>query len=190
MNTQTVKRHRKDKLHASGLAFWMIRLMHDNPLLPLLKNPLETLKAAGLKPGQRVLEVGCGPGFYTIPAAKIVGADGILYAMDVNPRAIKLVENKMRKFALGNIKPVVGNAADTGLPDGGLDLVFVFGIGYIAGGMDNLLKELHRVIKTGGVLAFEKTHGSDEKLAQEVQRAGFDHPIRNGRIFLFTKRQT
>ena len=51
MNTKIVERHQFDDLHASGLAFWMIGLMHDNPLLPLLKNPYRSLKTAGLRQG-------------------------------------------------------------------------------------------------------------------------------------------
>ena len=63
--------------------------MHDNPLLPIFRNPHKLLKAAELKPGQKVLEVGCGPGFFTIPAAKLVGKEGFIYAVDVHPLAIK-----------------------------------------------------------------------------------------------------
>ena len=187
MNVQTVKRHRCDEFHTSGLAFWMIRLMHDNPLLPLLKNPFNSLRAAGLKPGQKVLEVGCGPGFYTIPAARIIGTGGEIYAVDVNPRAIKAVEAKIRKSGLANIRTITGNAAHSGLPGESVDLAFIFGIRYMAGGLDNLLPELYRVLRAGGILAFEKTGGSGQKLIEDVQKAGFNAAGRNGRIFLFSK---
>ena len=61
--------------HMSNFSFRIISLMYDNPLLPYFRNPQRLLKAAGLKPGQKVLGVGCGPGFFTIPAAKIVGGE-------------------------------------------------------------------------------------------------------------------
>jgi SAM-dependent methyltransferase len=95
MNTKIAERRHSDGLHTSGLAFWMISLMHDNPLLPHLKNPYKSLEAAGLRPGQKVMEVGCGPGFFTIPAAKMVGEKGLIYAIDVNRRAMKRVEEKI-----------------------------------------------------------------------------------------------
>jgi len=187
MNTKIVQRRHSDDLHASGVAFWMISLMHDNPLLPHLKNPYRSLETAGLKPGQKVIEVGCGPGFFTISAAKMVGDNGIIYAVDVNQRAIKRVEEKMRKYGIDNIKPILGNAADSGLQDSSIDLAFIFGLRYIAGGLSNLISEMYRVIKSGGILSFEKTTGSDDKLVEEVERAGFVKTDRKGRIFVFTK---
>ena len=187
MNTKIVERRHTDDLHASGLAFWMISVMHDNPLLPHLKNPCRSLEAAGLKPGQKVIEVGCGPGFFTIPAAKLVGEKGFIYAVDVNQRAIKRVEEKMRKHGLSNIKPILGNAANSGLQDCSIDLAFVFGLRYIAGGLSNLVSEMHRILKAEGILSFEKTMGSDDKLVEEVEKAGFVKADRKGRIFVFSR---
>jgi len=187
MNTRNTERHRFDDLHTSGLAFWVMSLMHDNPLLPLLKNPYRALETAGLRPGQKVLEVGCGPGFFTIPAARMVGTSGTVYAVDVNPRAIKRVEVKIRKYEISNISPILGNAAHSGLPDGSVDLAFIFGLRYIAGGLDNLVLEMYRILTAGGILSFEKTQGSDDKLVEEVSRAGFVKTEKKGRIFVFTK---
>ena len=188
MNTKIIERRHSDDLHASGLAFWMISLMHDNPLLHHLKNPYSSHEAAGLKPGQKVLEVGCGPGFFTIPAAKMVGEKGVIYAVDVNQRAIKRVEEKMRKHGLSNIKPILGNAANSGLQEGSIDLAFILGLRYIAGGLSNLILEMYRILKPRGILSFEKTTGSDDKLVMEVERAGFINTEKRGRIFVFAKR--
>ena len=189
MNMKTKKRNHADDLHASGLAFGMISLMHDNPLLARLKDPYRLLKTARLRPGQKVLEVGCGPGFFTVPAAGIVGQDGIVYAVDVNPRAIKRVEEKKHKYGLTNIKTVQKNAGDCGLPDGSIDLAFVFGLRHIAGGIDSLAWEIHRILKSGGTLSFEKTTGSGERLIANVEEAGFSLAEQRGRIFIFTKKE-
>jgi ubiquinone/menaquinone biosynthesis C-methylase UbiE len=174
--------------HHSNFAFWMITVMHDNPLLPLFRNPYKLLEAAGLKTGQKVLEVGCGPGFFTIPATKIVGNSGLIYAVDVHPLAIKRVKKKIERERIENVKPLLTNASDTGLPDQSIDLAFVFGLRYIAGGLENLISEMHRVIKPEGMLSFEKTRGKEEELIKEVEEKGFIYSGKQGRIFSFTKK--
>ena len=187
MRDKTTKRQRHTQLHASRFAFWTITLMHDNPLLPIFRNPYKLLRAAGLRQGQKVLEVGCGPGFFTIPAAKIVGEEGLIYAIDINPFAIRRVKNKIAKQGLKNVRASITNASNTGLPEGSIDLAFLFGLRYVAGGLENVLSEMYRILKPGGLLSFEKTRGSAEELTQEVERAGFSYLQRKGRILLFIK---
>jgi len=186
MGTDT-ERHRNTELHTSRFSFWIITLMHDNPLLRIIRNPYKLLMAAGLKEGQKVLEVGCGPGFFTIPAAKIVGEEGLIYAIDVNPFAVRRVKKKIAKEGLRNVKPSITNASNTGLPESSIDLAFLFGLRYVAGGLGNVMSEIHRILKPGGLLSFEKTRGSGEELIQDTERAGFSYVDRRGRIFLFIK---
>ena len=174
--------------HMSNFSFRIISLMHDNPLLPIFRNPYKLLRAAGLKPGQKVLEVGCGPGFFTIPASKIVGNEGVVYAVDVHPLAIERVKEKIEREGIKNVTPIHANVSDTGLPDQSIDLAFIFGLRYIAGGLENVIAEIHRILKPGGVLSFEKTKGSEKKLIDEVERGGFIYSGRQARIFLFTKK--
>jgi len=176
----------KERHHHSNFAFRIISLMHDNPLLPIFRNPYKLLNAAGLKPGQKVLEVGCGPGFFTIPAAKIVGKEGFVYAVDVHPLAIERVKEKIEKEGIKNVKPILANASDTGLPARSIDLAFLFGLRYIAGGLEDVMSEIYRILKPGGVFSFEKTKGSEKKLIEEVERGGFTYSERQARIFLFT----
>jgi ubiquinone/menaquinone biosynthesis C-methylase UbiE len=170
------------------IAYWTIRLMHDNPILPLVRNPYKLLKGAGLKEGHKVLEVGCGPGFFTIPASRIVGDEGRVYAVDIHPRAIARVKEKIEKEALKNLTPMCSNASNTGLKGGSVDLAFLFGLRYFAGGLENVISELHRVLKPGGIISFEKTRGSEGELIEEIERGGFTYTGKKGRIFLFTKK--
>ena len=186
MSNKIKKRHSRSDRHMSNFSFRIISLMHDNPLLPIFRNPYKLLKAAGLKPGQKVLEVGCGPGFFTIPAAKIVGNEGVVYAVDVHPLAIEKLK-EIEREGIKNVKPILANAADTGLPDKNIDLAFLFGLQYIAGGLEDVISEIHRILKDGGVLSFEKTRGSAKKLIEEVERGGFVYSGREGRLFLFTR---
>lgn len=182
------RRRGRSGLETSNIAYWTIRVMHDNPLLPLVRNPYKLLKAAGLKEGQKVLEVGCGPGFFTMPAGKMVGDEGHVHAVDLHPRAVKRVEEKIEKAGLKNVTPICTNASNTRLHDGSVDLAFLFGLRYIAGGLENVLLEMHRILRVEGTLSFEKTRGSERELIEEVERGGFIYSGRQGRVFSFTKK--
>jgi ubiquinone/menaquinone biosynthesis C-methylase UbiE len=187
MSHQRGRRGGQEDRHMSNFSFRIIELMHDNWLLPYFKDPYKLLRAAGLEQGQKVLEVGCGPGYFTIPAAEIVGDKGIVYAVDVHPRAIERVKEKITAKKVRNVTPMLTNAAETGLPDDSIDIAFLFGLQYVHGGLEGLLTELHRVLKTGAVLAVEKTRGSEEKMIVEAERAGFRYTGKQGRILVFTR---
>jgi SAM-dependent methyltransferase len=178
----------RDSLETSNLAYWTIRIIHDNPILPLVRNPYKLLEAAGLQEGQTVLEVGCGPGFFTIPSAELVKDRGHVYALDIHPRAVKRVKEKVKNKGLKNVTALCANASDTGLPDGSLDLAFVFGLRHVAGGLEKVIAELYRVLKPDGILSFEKTKGSDAALIKQLEQGGFTCTGKKGRIYLFTKK--
>ena len=187
MSNRIKKRYCRSNRSPSNFAFMIISLMHDNPLLPIFKDPYKLLKAAGLKPGQKVLEVGCGPGFFTIPAAEIVGNEGVVYAVDVHPRAIEKVQKKIQSKGVKNVRLMLTNASNIGLPDRIIDLAFMFGLPYIVGGQENVISEIFRILNPGGVLSVKKSRGSEKKLIHEVEKGGFIYSGRQGRIFLFTK---
>jgi len=165
----------------------MTELIHDSKLMAIIRNPYKLLKAAGLKPGLKVLEVGCGPGAFTIPAAGIAGKDGFIYAVDIHPLAIKRVNEKITESGMENIQPVLADASNTGLLDQEIDLVFMFGMPVVAGGLKNVLSEIHRVLKPGGTLSFEKLRRSEHKLIADIENQGFVFTEKKGGILLFTK---
>jgi ubiquinone/menaquinone biosynthesis C-methylase UbiE len=187
MDTQIGKKYKKDSRHHSSFAFGIISFMHDNPLLPYLIDAPRLLKDAGLKPGDKVLEVGCGPGFFTIPAAEIVGDNGVLYAVDVHPRAIERVRKKIEEKGISNVRPLLTNASETGLADGSIDVAFMFGLPYIVGGQVKVLAEMHRTLKPGGILSYKKTRGSEKGLIEDMKKGGMIYFGKKGRILLFKK---
>jgi ubiquinone/menaquinone biosynthesis C-methylase UbiE len=162
-----------DRVH-----FAMMSLVHET-LYGLFRDPYKALSAAGLQPGQRVLEVGCGPGFFTVPAAKIAGREGSLHALDINPLAVKRAQQKVDKEGVGNVKVVMADAAQTGLPDQSFDLIFLFGFSHSVGHMEDILAELYRLLKPNGVLSTEGRLWRSSDLFFPLKR--------KGRIFQFRK---
>jgi len=171
-----------DRVH-----FRIISFVHDT-LYSLFVNPYELLNAAGLKSGQKVLEVGCGPGFFTIPAAKIVGEKGKVYALDVNPVAVETVRRKIEEKNLENIEVILADASETGLPDESIDTAFLFGVVHALDDMDAVMWEMHRVLKAKGVLSIQKSWWSEKKLLDAVTKNGlFSFREKTKRVFKFEK---
>jgi ubiquinone/menaquinone biosynthesis C-methylase UbiE len=117
--------------------------------------PKKILEGAGIRPGMNVLEVGCGTGFFTIPAAKMIGNSGSLTAIDMLPESVETVTEKVRQANLSDVVKVVkGDALDTKLEKESLDEIIIFGV--IPAPMlpmDKLLEEMHRVLHSGGIMA-------------------------------------
>lgn len=134
--------------------FWMMSLVHET-LYGLFRDPYRPLRAAGLRSGQAVLEVGCGLGFFTVPAAEIVGQDGRVVSLDVSPTAVAHVQRKAEETGASNVEVLLASAADTGLPNQSFDLVFVFGLGHVVGDLQDIWMELNRLLKPGATLSIE-----------------------------------
>ena len=119
-----------------------------------LLNPVKTLRGADIQPGQTVLEVGCGTGFFTIPAAQLIGDEGCLVAMDALSDFIKQVAKKVQSADLKNVRVVKRDALDTGLDTASIDKFLLFGvIPFPLLPLNRLLPEMHRLMKPEGTLA-------------------------------------
>jgi len=155
----------------SGMNFKMMSFIHET-LYGLFRDPYKALSAAGLESGQEVLEIGCGPGFFTVPAARIVGEEGSILALDVNPLAVERVQRKIETEGVTNAKAILANVARTDLPDHSFDLIFVFGFARPIGGMEAIWTELHRLLKPAGILSVEGRLRPPSELFHPVKRQG------------------
>jgi demethylmenaquinone methyltransferase/2-methoxy-6-polyprenyl-1,4-benzoquinol methylase len=119
-----------------------------------LFDPAKTLQGADIRPGQTVLEVGCGTGFFTVPAAQLSGDQGCLLAMDVMAGYVEQVSEKVRDAGLNNVRVLKRDALETGLDSASIDTVLLFGVvPFPSLPLNRLLPEMHRVLKLDGSLA-------------------------------------
>lgn len=104
------------------------------------QNPEEILFDIGLRPGFTFVDVGCGDGFFTIPAAKLVGERGKIYGIDISYEAISRLKSRAIMEGLENLSVKVGAAEETVLCKKCADIVF-FGI------VLHDFKDLYKVLK-------------------------------------------
>jgi len=119
-----------------------------------LMPPEKTLLGAGLKPGQTVLEVGSGTGFFTIPTARVIGEHGHLIALEPLSDFADKIEVKSREAGYGNVEVIKRDALSTKLETASIDVALLFGvIPFPTLPLKRLLPEMHRVLKSDGTLA-------------------------------------
>ena len=132
----------------------IMAIVLESPLRRRLNNADRLLDGADIHTGTHVLEVGCGTGYFTLPAARRLGENGHLHATDISPQAVEFVRSKVVKAGVQNVSLGTADAKATGLPDAAYDTVLIFGV--VPAPMlplSLLLPEMHRVLKSGGVLA-------------------------------------
>lgn len=113
-----------------------------------LMNPESTLKLAEVQRGQIVLEAGCGTGFFTIPAANMVGDQGRIVALDASSGFLEVVARKIAAQKINNVTIIQRDALNTGLETASIDKVLLFGvIPFPLLPLEKLLPEMHRVLK-------------------------------------------
>jgi ubiquinone/menaquinone biosynthesis C-methylase UbiE len=145
------------------------------------------LKEVGIEPGSQVLDYGCGPGSYSIAAAKMVGNSGTVYALDIHPLAIEHVKKQTSKKRLNNVKTVL-SGQDTGLPDQSMDIVLLYDIYHALGDPNSVLVELHRVLRPDGVLSFSDHHMKEKDILVGMTGSGlFKLSVIGKRTYSFVK---
>ncbi|BAJ51232.1 methyltransferase [Candidatus Caldarchaeum subterraneum] len=104
-----------------------------SPLRRLLQNPFKILAEVGLRPMHRFLDVGCGKGFLTFPAASVVGEKGMVYAVDVSEEYLEIVKSRAAALGLGNVKVLKTAGEDLeGVPNHVIDrAAYLFSLHHI-----------------------------------------------------------
>ena len=149
------------------------------------------LNRLGIRPGDRVLELGPGPGAFTVDAARRVGPEGHLTVVDIQPEMIAKVEKRLRAADVANAETHVASAYDLPLTDSSIDRAFlVTVIGEIAD-QNRALAELNRVIRPGGILSITEEWSDPDYLfagetIRRVKSAGFRLCARFGNFLVYT----
>ena len=139
-------------------------------------NPARILREIGLQKGQTMLDYGCGVGVFTIPAAKIVGDDGVVYALDIHPLCIKTIGKEIGKRGIANVKTIL-SGRDTGLPDESVDVVFLYDVLQFITDRSSLMEEFYRVLKPDGRLCATAEHLDVNEFLDVITKGNLFTPV-------------
>lgn len=162
----------ENKKAPPGLRFYMFRevaqTMHFSGASWLVRQTRESeehcslvLSNIGLKPGMTVCDMGCGNGFYTLEMAKMVGKEGTVYAVDIQPPMLRMLRTRAKKAKLTNIKPVLGTYIDPKLPPDSCDLIFCVDVYHEFSHPEHMLAHMRKALKKDGQLLLVEFRAED-----------------------------
>lgn len=128
------------------------------------------LKKAGVKEGQVIVDLGCGPGRFTILASRIVGQEGKVYALDIHPLNTAIVAARIGIEGVKNVSVILTDCCATGLPNNAIDLVFINDSFHEFNKL-GCLKEASRILKPDGILAIDEAEMKESKFLSIFEQA-------------------
>jgi ubiquinone/menaquinone biosynthesis C-methylase UbiE len=138
------------------------------------------IKKVGIQPGFHVLDYGCGPGSYLTPLAELVGKSGKIYALDVHPLAVQMVQNVASRKRLENVETILSDC-ETGLRNNSVDVILLYDTFHELSDQNGVLEELHRILKSNGILSFSDHHMKENEIISGVTNGGLFKMLKKGK---------
>ena len=123
-----------------------------------------------IKASSTVVDYGCGPGRYTQLFSNEVGDGGKVYAVDIEPDAIKDIQKLTVKKNLQNVVAVLADGYTCSVPSEIADMVFAIDMFHRIASPAQLLKELNRIVKQDGLIYIEYGHQPKENAISKIEK--------------------
>jgi SAM-dependent methyltransferase len=134
----------------------------------------------GVGPGKVVADIGAGSGWFTVRAAKRVGGAGAVYAVDINPEAVRYIGERAHKEKLQNVKTILGKPDNPLLAASSVDAVLMLKTYHEVAQPVALLKNLHAALRPGAKVGIIDRNGNGEDhgidrdvVIREAKEAGY-----------------
>jgi ubiquinone/menaquinone biosynthesis C-methylase UbiE len=133
----------------------------DRPEREVEEAPSLLVKSLGLKPGMVVADIGAGSGYLTFPMARRVGPKGRVYAVDIQPEMLLIIQKKAAQLRVRNVQTVLGATADPKLPDGSCDLQLLVDVYHELDQPYEMTLAMKKALKPDGLLVLVEYRKED-----------------------------
>lgn len=179
------ERNARTVFSASGAASLLVPARRR--LLPIE----QTLERFHLTEGDTVLELGPGPGYFSIEASRMISPTGRLLCLDLQPDMAVILRERLRSESASAGQPVVGDAIRLPLAGNSVDKAFVAVMFGEIPDRPAALKELRRVLKPGGILGFCETFADPDymflsELVDLCRASGFEKLEKHNQLLGYT----
>ena len=130
-----------------GGASWLERSERDSE-----ENPKLAIQLLGLQQGMVVADVGAGSGYYTVMLARKVAPSGKVFASDLQPGMIELLNRRLQKEKIANVETLLATEADPKLPASSCDLILMVDVYHELSKPQEVLRRLRTALKPDGRL--------------------------------------
>lgn len=115
----------------------------------------------GVKRGMTICDMGCGNGFYSVQLAKMVGPDGKILAVDIQPEMIEKLKDHMTKEGVENVEPILGSLIDPKLPEGKVDMILCVDVYHEFSHPEHMLRAMRKSLAPTGLLVLVEFRAED-----------------------------
>jgi len=169
---------------------WLTILL-ENPFMNVAAGSGAILDRLAIQPGMRLLDVGCGPGRITLPAAQRVGPTGEVVALDIQPEMLERVAQKAATARVTNIRLVLAGAGDGKLAANVFDRAWLVTVLGEIPDQIAALSEIYRALKPSGMLSVTEVlpdpHYQTRRTVRRLAAAvGFEEQSSAGSVAAFT----
>ncbi len=140
-------------------ADWLVRSEREQE-----EQPDKAIEALKIAKGSTVADIGAGVGYMTWRLAKAVGPAGKVYANDIQPEMIRMLEKNMQDRDLTNVEPVLGKIDDPNLPKGAIDLALLVDVYHEFSEPQKMLDRIRESLKPNGRLVLLEYRKEDPKV--------------------------
>lgn len=156
--TKYMGRRIAQTMHYSG-AEWLIRNIREREERCSLM-----LANLGVKGGHTVCDMGCGNGYHTLPIAKLVGDTGQVLAVDVQPKMLEFLRERMEAQGVENVSPILGSYHHPNLPPNSVNIVLMVDVYHEFSHPERMLAAIKKALKPNGVVVLVEYREEDPKV--------------------------